>query len=118
MGGWNPIEWVEDVIDIITDVIDIIVDIIEDVISWIIPMPEIPDFGETDPIPIPLPDNSQDLSINISDGAGFSTYSDCFPEAALEDLPIEYLNDILDLENYTDIPLFKIKFLISSLITK
>jgi len=46
MGGWNPFE---DVIDIVMDVVDIIVDIIEDVISWIIPMPEIPDFGDNMP---------------------------------------------------------------------
>jgi hypothetical protein len=46
MGGWNPID---DIIDIIEDVIDIIVDIVEDVISWIIPMPEIPDFGDNQP---------------------------------------------------------------------
>ena len=43
MGGWNPIE---DIIDIVTDVIDIIVDIVEDVIGWIYPMPDVPDFGD------------------------------------------------------------------------
>ena len=42
MGGWNPID---DIIDIIDDIVDGIIDIIEDVISWIIPMPDIPDFG-------------------------------------------------------------------------
>ena len=31
------------------DVVDIIVDIIEDVIGWIYPMPEIPDFGDFQP---------------------------------------------------------------------
>ncbi len=53
MGGWNPFDAVSDivsgVIDIIMDVVDIIVDIIEDVISWIYPMPEIPDFGDNQP---------------------------------------------------------------------
>ena len=33
-------------IPIIGDIIDIIVDIVEDVISWIIPIPEIPDYGD------------------------------------------------------------------------
>ena len=43
MGGWNPIK---DIIDIIDDIVDGITDIIEDVISWLVPMPDIPDFGE------------------------------------------------------------------------
>ena len=38
-----------DAVDIVMDVVDIIVDIIEDVISWIYPMPEIPDFGDNQP---------------------------------------------------------------------
>ena len=42
MGGWNPIK---DIVDIIDDIVDGIVDIIEDVIGWLIPMPDIPDFG-------------------------------------------------------------------------
>ena len=42
MGGWNPID---DIIDIIDDIVDGIVDIIEDVIGWLIPMPDIRDFG-------------------------------------------------------------------------
>ena len=42
MGGWNPIE---DIVDIIDDIVDGITDIIEDVIGWLIPMPDIPDFG-------------------------------------------------------------------------
>jgi len=46
MGGWNPID---DIIDIIDDIVDGITDIIEDVISWLIPMPEIPDFGTLRP---------------------------------------------------------------------
>ena len=43
MGGWNPIK---DIIDIIDDIVDGIEDIIEDVIGWLIPMPDIPDFGD------------------------------------------------------------------------
>ena len=43
------IPFVSDVIDIVMDVVDIIVDIIEDVIGWIYPMPEIPDFGDFQP---------------------------------------------------------------------
>jgi len=35
-------------IPIIGDVIDAIVDIVESVISWLVPIPEIPDFGELD----------------------------------------------------------------------
>ena len=46
MGGWNPID---DIIDIIDDIIDGITDIINDVISWLIPMPDIPDFGTLRP---------------------------------------------------------------------
>ena len=46
MGGWNPID---DITDIIDDIVDGITDIIEDVISWLIPMPEIPDFGTLRP---------------------------------------------------------------------
>jgi len=45
MGGWNPIDWV---VDTVTDIVDIFVDIVEDIISWIIPIPDIPDFGELD----------------------------------------------------------------------
>ena len=46
MGGWNPID---DIVDIIDDIVDGITDIIEDVIGWIVPMPEIPDFGTLRP---------------------------------------------------------------------
>ena len=49
MFGINIPNPFEAVLDIIMDVVDIIVDIIEDVISWIIPMPEIPDFGDNLP---------------------------------------------------------------------
>ena len=34
--------------DVIGDVIDVIVDIVDSVISWLLPMPDIPDFGELD----------------------------------------------------------------------
>ena len=37
---------VDSVVDIVSDVVDIVVDVVEDVIGWLIPMPEIPDFGE------------------------------------------------------------------------
>jgi hypothetical protein len=37
-----------DDIPIVGDIIDSIVDIVEDLISWIIPIPDIPDFGELD----------------------------------------------------------------------
>lgn len=43
MCGWNPID---DIVDIVEDIVDIILDIVEDVISWIIPIPDIPDFGD------------------------------------------------------------------------
>ena len=46
MGGWNPIE---DIIDFVEDVVDVIVDLVEDVIGWLIPIPEIPDFGDIQP---------------------------------------------------------------------
>jgi hypothetical protein len=46
MGGWNPID---DITDIIDDIVDGITDIIEDVIGWLVPMPDIPDFGELRP---------------------------------------------------------------------
>ena len=37
---------IDDIIDIVEDVVDVIVDVVEDVIGWLIPMPEIPDFGD------------------------------------------------------------------------
>jgi len=46
MGGWNPID---DLTDLIDDLVDGISDLIEDVISWIVPMPDIPDFGTLRP---------------------------------------------------------------------
>ena len=45
MCGWNPFE---EAADFINDIIDVIVDIVESVISWLVPIPEIPDFGELD----------------------------------------------------------------------
>src|SRR6056300_1434304 len=43
MCGWNPIETIEDIVE---DIVDVIVDIVEDVISWLIDIPEIPDYGD------------------------------------------------------------------------
>ena len=37
---------VDGIVDIVTDVVDIVVDVVEDVVGWLVPMPEIPDFGE------------------------------------------------------------------------
>ena len=37
---------VDSIVDIVEDVVDIVVDVVEDVIGWLIPIPEIPDFGE------------------------------------------------------------------------
>ncbi len=37
---------IDDIVDIVEDVVDVVVDVIEDVIGWLIPMPEIPDFGD------------------------------------------------------------------------
>ena len=37
---------VDSIVDIVEDVVDIVVDVVEDVIGWLIPMPEIPDFGQ------------------------------------------------------------------------
>ena len=40
---------VEDIVDTVTDVVDFVVDLVVDVISWINPIPEIPDFGGNQP---------------------------------------------------------------------
>ena len=45
MCGWNPIETI---IDIIEDIVEVVVDIIDSVISWLLPIPNIPDFGDLD----------------------------------------------------------------------
>ena len=37
---------VDSIVDIVEDVVDIVVDVVEDVIGWLVPMPDIPDFGE------------------------------------------------------------------------
>jgi len=37
---------VDSIVDIVEDVVDIVVDVVEDVIGWLIPTPEIPEFGE------------------------------------------------------------------------
>ena len=43
MGGWNPFE---EIVDFVTDIVDVFVDIIEDFVGWLVPMPDIPDFGD------------------------------------------------------------------------
>ena len=43
MCGWNPIETITDIVE---DIVDVIVDIVENVISWLIDIPEIPDYGD------------------------------------------------------------------------
>jgi len=40
---------VEDALEVVTDVVDFVVDLVVDVISWINPIPEIPDFGGNQP---------------------------------------------------------------------
>jgi len=45
----DPGEIAEDIIDTVTDVVDFVVDLVVDVISWINPIPEIPDFGGNQP---------------------------------------------------------------------
>ena len=39
---------VESVVDFFEDVVDFVFDLVEDVIGWLIPIPEIPDFGDND----------------------------------------------------------------------
>ena len=46
MGGWNPLE---EIVDFVEDIVDVVVDLVEDVIGWLIPIPEIPDFGDIKP---------------------------------------------------------------------
>ena len=43
MGGFNPFE---EIVDFVTDVVDAVVDIVEDFIGWLVPIPDIPDFGD------------------------------------------------------------------------
>ena len=45
----DPGEIIEDVVDAVTDVVDFVVDLVVDVISWLNPIPEIPDFGGNQP---------------------------------------------------------------------
>ena len=40
--------FVRDVVGFVEDVVDVFVDVIEEVIGWIVPQPEIPDFGDQD----------------------------------------------------------------------
>ena len=44
---------IDDIVDIIDDVVDVIVDIVDDVIGWLVPMPDIPDFGALRPDQMP-----------------------------------------------------------------
>ena len=39
----NPFEAI---VDVIEDVVEVVVDVVEDVIGWLVPMPDIPDYGE------------------------------------------------------------------------
>ena len=43
MGGFNPFE---EVLDFVTDVVDAVVDLVEDFVGWLMPQPDIPDFGD------------------------------------------------------------------------
>ena len=50
MGKFNPFKAgkkiVEKAIDIVTDIVDVVFDIVEDVIGWLNPIPDIPDFSD------------------------------------------------------------------------
>ncbi len=39
-------DFIEDVGDFIGDVVDVVVDVVEDVVGWLIPQPDIPEFGD------------------------------------------------------------------------
>ena len=41
-------DFVRDVVGFVEDVVEVFVDVIEEVIGWIVPQPEIPDFGDQD----------------------------------------------------------------------
>ena len=41
-------DFIGDVVGFVEDVVDVFVDVIEEVIGWIVPQPEIPDFGDQD----------------------------------------------------------------------
>jgi len=41
-------DFVSDVVGFVEDVVDVFVDVIQEVIGWIVPQPEIPDFGDQD----------------------------------------------------------------------
>ena len=45
----DPGDIIDDAMDIIGDTVDFVVDLVVDVISWINPIPEIPDFGGNQP---------------------------------------------------------------------
>ena len=44
----NPVDIVEGIIDFVEDVVEVIVDLVEDVIGWLVPTPDIPDYGDLD----------------------------------------------------------------------
>ena len=39
-------DFLDDVGDFVRDVVDVVVDVVEDVVGWLIPQPEIPEFGD------------------------------------------------------------------------
>ena len=41
-------DFIGDVVGFVEDVVDVFVDVIQEVIGWIVPIPEIPDFGDQD----------------------------------------------------------------------
>ena len=45
----DPGEIIDDAIEFVSDAVDFVVDLVVDVISWLNPIPEIPDFGGNQP---------------------------------------------------------------------
>ena len=39
-------DFFDDVGDFVRDVVDVVVDVVEDVIGWLVPQPDIPEFGD------------------------------------------------------------------------
>ena len=39
-------DFLDDVGDFVRDVVDVVVDVVEDVVGWLIPQPDIPEFGD------------------------------------------------------------------------
>jgi len=44
----NPVDAIEGIVDFVEDVVEVIVDLVEDVIGWLVPTPDIPDYGDLD----------------------------------------------------------------------